>query len=441
MTTQPLQTVLILGAGLTGLATAFHLNGQGHKVTLVDHSEWQDGSLINASDVVPILFGSHQETWRLLRAINRGRSLQLGTTIRLEFRLPHGDIAAYRSTRLPGALHWMASLFSFQGLSRYDRWKLFSHLEQIWEHEESLPADLENRISAEWLASIGQSVEAREHIWSPLAQWLTGNSLSHLSAATLVRLLRTVFLGRASDAILTYLEGSVEERLLTPMRQVLEQRGVQTLSQSQMPSVHLGEVGVDGVQLSDGTVLHAQWYISALSHLKFLPLLPERLLARYSYFAQLSELKVLPEITVQLVSPCHSMIKSPRVLLLADRPFHQLTITDFGPHKIRGRLAATGNQALAALSDSELIDLGTAELSALCPEIEKETARSVTVCRRDPATLSLRPGAALLRPIQQSPIRNLLVAGAWTDTGWPSNLESTLVSAIRCTEIITSQPS
>jgi len=50
--------------------------------------------------------------------------------------------------------------------------------------------------------------------------------------------------------------------------------------------------------------------------------------------------------------------------------------------------------------------------------------------------LSLKPGTALRRPIQQSPVPNLFIAGAWTDTGWPPNIESAIVSARRCAEII-----
>jgi hypothetical protein len=52
------------------------------------------------------------------------------------------------------------------------------------------------------------------------------------------------------------------------------------------------------------------------------------------------------------------------------------------------------------------------------------------------AILSLRPGAKLHRPLQQSPIANLLLAGSWTDTGWPPNLESAIVSGNRCADAI-----
>jgi len=53
------------------------------------------------------------------------------------------------------------------------------------------------------------------------------------------------------------------------------------------------------------------------------------------------------------------------------------------------------------------------------------------------AVLALPPGTKSRRPIQLSPIPNLLLAGAWTDTGWPANLESAIVSGERCAEIIT----
>jgi uncharacterized protein with NAD-binding domain and iron-sulfur cluster len=54
------------------------------------------------------------------------------------------------------------------------------------------------------------------------------------------------------------------------------------------------------------------------------------------------------------------------------------------------------------------------------------------------AILSLKPGTKLHRPIQRSPIANLLLAGSWTDTGWPPNLESAIVSGNRCAETIAS---
>ena len=438
MTAQSPQSVLILGTGLAGVSVAYHLSRQGYRVTLLGHPEWEDGFRTNASAAAPLLFGCHHETWGVLRALDRGMSSQPDSTIPLEFRLPEGAVVAYRSTYLPGALQWMMSLLGFHGLPWRDRWRLFSHLEQIWEQAQSPPAVLDSRIADEWLASIGQSQAARDRIWNPLAQWLTGNYLARLSAATFVQLLSFVFLGRAWDARLTYLNGSVGDRFITPITRALEERGVQIHVLTHRPDFRFGENAVSGLQLEDGTLLQAQWYVAALSHQKLLPLLPERLLTRYAYFAHLSELEALSEIAVQF--SCRSTVRTPRLLLLTDRPFHQCTTTPLGPQEVRCRLSAIDNQALVALRDSQLIDLGRAELCALYPEVGTDRIRSMEVYRDDFAALSLRPGTALLRPLQQGPIQNLLVAGAWTDTRWPATVESTFVSARRCVEIITAHP-
>ncbi len=435
MTTQSPQTVLILGAGLTGLSTAYHLSRQGYRVTLLDHPSWQDGFQANVSDASPILFGCHHETWRLLHTLDADAPSQTGTTLPLEFRLPDGRIVPYRSAHLPGALQWMMSLFSFHGLAWHDRWKLFSHVEQIWEQAQSLPADLDNRTADAWLATIGQSQEARHHMWEPLAKWLTGNALTRLSAATFVQLLSTVFLGQAVDARLTYFHGSVGDRFLAPLRATLEQLGAVLQPHTDLPNLHFEQDRLGGVQLRDGTLLHADWYVAALPHRKLLALLPERLLTRYAYFAQIGELTQLSEITVQFDS--HSTTRTPRLILLADSPFHQLTISALGPQDVRYRLSAIGNHTLADARDGELIELGRTELRMLNPAIEADGIQSMEVYREEEAALSLPPGTALLRPIQQSPIPNVLVAGAWTDTGWPTNIESALVSARHCVDAIT----
>lgn len=434
MTTAPQQSVLILGAGLAGLAAAYHLSRSDHRVTVLDHSGWRDGFRINAPDAAPILLGCHAETGRLLRDLDGHGSSQSDTTIPLEFRLPDGRLVAYRSARLPGALQWMMSLFSFDGLPWQDRWTLFSHLEEIWEDAQTLPADLDNRTADEWLASTGQSRKARDCIWTPLARWLTGNALVRLSAATFVHLLSTVFLGRAMDARTTHLNGSIGDRFLAPLRTRLDHVGVRTQSLSDVPILRFEENTVSGVLARDGTIQQADWYIAAIPPHKLLTLVPERLQTRYAYFAHLGELATLSDIAIQFT--CRSTSRTPRLLLLAERPFHSCVVTPLGPPEIRCRLSATGEQALAELRDDQLMELGRAELEILRGEILPEGIQAAEVMRDDQAALSLHPGAALLRPIQQSPIRNLLVAGPWTDTGWPATVESALVSAARCAALI-----
>ncbi len=99
------------------------------------------------------------------------------------------------------------------------------------------------------------------------------------------------------------------------------------------------------------------------------------------------------------------------------------------------RLSALGN-TLAELNNDQLIDAAQIEICELFSGTAREDVIVRAVFREHHAALSLTPGVARLRPLQQSPLQNLLVAGAWTDTGWPANLESAFVSARRCAELI-----
>ncbi len=431
------QTVLILGAGLAGLTVAYHLRRENYHVTLLDHPEWRDGFWLNPSDPVPVLLGCYRESHRLLHALDRQEPPQSDRPIPLEFRLPDGRYVSYQSARLPGAFQWMMSLFSFQGLAWQDRWRLFSHVEQIWEQAQSLPADLENRTADEWLSATGQSSEARERIWRRLAHWLTGNDLSRLSAATFVQMLSTVFLSEASDARLTSVSGSIEESFLTPMKQSLPHNRMEFHTLTNPPLLRFDEDKMQNVWIHDGTALHAQWYVVALPHQQLRALLPERLLTRLAYFAHMTDLIDLGEIVVRLT--CRSSTQTPRLVLLTGHPFYQLTVTPAGPGEIVCRLSATAT-SLENVNEDQVRDTAMAELIRVFPNIAPEDISSHEIIHEPHATLSLIPGTARLRPLQQSPIKNMLIAGAWTDTGWPSNLESTLLSADRCSRIITDKP-
>ncbi|CUS33042.1 hydroxysqualene dehydroxylase [Candidatus Nitrospira nitrificans] len=437
MTAPPPQSVLVLGAGLAGLTTAYHLHQRGYEITLLDHPDWRDGFRTDASQPAPIVLGCHQETRRILRALDREGSSEADRPIPLEFQLPDGRIAPYQSARLPGAFQWMMSLFSFHGLSWQDRWRLFSHVEQIWEQAQTLPADLESRTADEWLTAAGQSPDARERIWDPLAQWLAGNALTRLSAATFVHLLSTVFLRDASAARLTHLAGSVDHRFIAPMKQALQQRHARIVSLTHRPILRFGQTGVSEVRLHDDTRLRADRYIIALSYRNLLQLMPERLLTRYAYFAQITELKSLSEVVIRLT--CPTTKPRSRLLLLSGRPFHQLTGTSIESGESDYRLSAVGN-ALAELNDDQLIETAQTAMCELFSGTAREDVIARSVVRENHAALSLAPGAAQLRPLQQSPIENLLVTGAWTDTGWPANLESALVSAHRCAELVSAHP-
>jgi hypothetical protein len=186
--------------------------------------------------------------------------------------------------------------------------------------------------------------------------------------------------------------------------------------------------------LRNGSLLQADWYVAALSPQHLTPLLPERWMTRYAYFQHLVALRSIDSTTVHVHAeqPC----VTPRLIMLSDTYFHSVTATATMPDRTDFSLVTTDTQLARIRSDRNL-DVVIPDLlrswGLLSPERRILATSHQTISN---AILSLKPGAKLHRPIQRSPIENLLLAGAWTDTGWPPNLESAIVSGNRCAEAI-----
>jgi uncharacterized protein with NAD-binding domain and iron-sulfur cluster len=354
----------------------------------------------------------------------------------LEFRLHDGSLVHYPRTSLPAPLHTWMNLLKFAGIPWKERWRLASWVEQLWEGDDRLPADLEQRTADDWLASIGQSAQTRRVVWNPLARWLTGNDLSTMSADAFVTSMRPMFLRTRSDSRISVVQDSLQTCFVQPITETLTQAGATILRNTEATQLRYEQDRISGVLLRDGSLLQADWYVAALPPHQLTPLLPERWLTRYAYFQQLTELLSVDStiLHVHAEQPC----TTPRLVLLSDISFHSVLATAAMPDRTNFFLITTDSQFAQTRPDSNL-DIAIPDLLRSLGLLMPETRIASTRRRTIPgAILSLRPGTKLHRPIPRSPIANLLVTGAWTDTGWPPNLESAIVSGNRCADAIAS---
>jgi uncharacterized protein with NAD-binding domain and iron-sulfur cluster len=67
-------------------------------------------------------------------------------------------------------------------------------------------------------------------------------------------------------------------------------------------------------------------------------------------------------------------------------------------------------------------------MGELFPRARGAVVRSVHVSREHAATFAARPGTESLRPGPRTSVAGLVMAGAWTDTGWPATLEGAVLS-------------
>lgn len=440
MTSTATQSVVILGGGPAGLTIAYRLIRLGYRVSIIDRRPSFGDTLIgegshNSSEPFTVL-GCHHATQALLHSLHSNSRQPEEIAIPLEFRLPDGSFVHYPRSSFPAPLHTWVNLLRFAGIPWKERWQLASWVEQLWEGDTELPADLEQRTADEWLTSIGQSLQTRNLVWNPLARWLTGNNLGTMSADAFVRSMKPLFLSTHPDSRVSVVQDSLLNCFVQPITEVLMQGSATILRNTEATQLRYERDRISGVLLRDGPILQADWYVAALPPQQLTALLPERWLTRYAYFQQLTELQPVESTILQVHAeqPC----ATPRLVLLNDTSFHWILTAAATPSRTSFSLVMTDNQIAQAQPDLHL-DMRIRDLlrslGLLMPESRIESTSRRTI---PDAILSLKPGTKLHRPIQRSPITNLLVAGAWTDTGWPPNLESAIVSGNRCADAIAS---
>jgi uncharacterized protein with NAD-binding domain and iron-sulfur cluster len=91
-------------------------------------------------------------------------------------------------------------------------------------------------------------------------------------------------------------------------------------------------------------------------------------------------------------------------------------------------ISLSGAAGEMQLSSEQLGERYVDAMAELFPRARGAVVRSVHVSREHAATFAARPGTESLRPGPRTSVASLVMAGAWTDTGWPATLEGAVLS-------------
>jgi uncharacterized protein with NAD-binding domain and iron-sulfur cluster len=96
-------------------------------------------------------------------------------------------------------------------------------------------------------------------------------------------------------------------------------------------------------------------------------------------------------------------------------------------HRAHLSLVASGASRIGSRTNTELVTLAQTELLEAIPAARDSRLVGTSVIREPRATFSLAPGQPA-RPQTRTPVRGLLLAGDWIDTGLPATIESAVRS-------------
>ena len=89
------------------------------------------------------------------------------------------------------------------------------------------------------------------------------------------------------------------------------------------------------------------------------------------------------------------------------------------------------------MSRSQVVELAVRELADFLPIVREATLVKAHVIKEVRATFSASPGLEAFRPLSETPVRNLFLAGDWTRSGWPATMEGAVRSGYLAAEAVT----
>ena len=449
--------ILILGGNLSGLVTAYRLIPFGFHLTILENHP--DGHLPCPIDSTPtptglqasstpisteeagiplILHGFYHATWSFLHDLGVQWPLHTFSPIDLEFLPEGGKPVSLPRTPWLTSLHPLARFAFFKGLSWSDRWNVINFLEKKWEGE--LPADHnpDTQPVEAWLTSAKQSAQSLTSFWNPLSQFFLGCDVSQASLGSFLEILSRFWLGKSRDSE-TFLSPSATLLLLEQeLKRVLLAKGVQFCRQETITHIPADTAGIQAIECGRGEPLRAQAYISTLAPQNLLPLLPERALARFSYFSSMAQLQEVSGTAIQFT--LHDSLILSR-LILSSWPFVWVTSQPVKePHSSKTVITCVTfrDDALREPTDEWLRNTAWNHIQQLftIPPTHTQESCEPRIIRKAYHCIPSQIGSRTSRPLSKSPIPNLFLAGSWTATNLPSSLESTILSANACSQAV-----
>jgi squalene-associated FAD-dependent desaturase len=440
----PAGHVVVAGGGLAGITAAIALREAGLRVTLLESrprlggatcSFSRDGLIVDNGQHV--FLGCCTAYRELIARLGMTGAVSQQDRFDVTVLSPHGQ-ARLRRTRLPGPLHMGQALASYALLSRAERFRVTQAALAMRFLDPARPG-LDAQRLGDWLAAHGQGERARRVLWDLFtvsALNVSGDDANLPLAATVVR---TALLG-ARDAAdigipgipLGDLHGQAAARLLgrlgASVRLGAKVTAVQPLPDGgfrvRLADRGIGDAAPTDLPDADGVVLAVPPETAAR-------LLPPGPATPGPGPDRWRELGASPIVNV------HVLYDQPvtRLPLAAavDSPV-QWVFDRTGP----SGLAAGQYLAISVSAADEIVDTPAAELRELFvpalrqlfPAAREARITDFFVTRERRATFRQVPGCGGKRPGAGTGRTGLVLAGAWTDTGWPDTMEGAVRSGL-----------
>ncbi len=423
-------TILIIGGGWSGLAAAVTLVQQGHSVHLIESAKqlggrarnvsWHDHVIDNGQH---LMIGAYQQMLDMMALV--------GISAEVAFDRYPIDITLYDTLFPPlilSAKNWLPwplslawSLITSTGLTG------FYQVAKLQAHSKKLLSGNDMSVS-DWLLLTKQSERLIKQLWVPLCLATLNTPITEASAHRLATVLHES-LGRgksAADSLIPRIP--LGDVFPIAAANYITQHGGKISLQTRAKKLLVQDNKIQGIICQNGHEIFASKLIVATS-----PRHSAALLAPHLTLIKPIE---YPISTVYLRYPAPITLPSPMIGMTGTVSQWVFDRSAQSPGLIAVVISAPGEHE--QLSKAELVSLVSKELHNMLPSLPEQASDSLVI-REKHATFACTVNIEQERPLSETTINGLWLAGDFVANGYPATLEGAVRNGKHCAELLLTQ--
>ncbi|MCI2418226.1 hydroxysqualene dehydroxylase HpnE [Saccharopolyspora sp. K220] len=434
--------VAVVGGGLAGVTAALRCAELGFEVTLLEARSRLGGatySFPRGELVVDtgqhVFLRCYTAYLGLLRRLGVADSISMQRRFQVPVLTPDGRASLLRRWNLPAPAHLTPALLGYRLLTLPERMRVARTALALRRLDPDDP-ELDQISLGDWLRQHGESRRAADALWGLLAVAALNAEPDEASMALATKVFRTGVLDTADSADIAIpqvplgqLHGEAAYRALLGV-------GVDVRLRCKARVVRRSGTGFQ-VPVRENTgdvVLTADSVVIAVPHRAAAALVADLPVPGVAAWAKLS---AAPIVNVHV--RYDRQVTDLAMAAVLDSPvqwvFDRTTISGASRGQYLAISLSAAQQQVQARTEY-LREVFLPALQEVFPRARDAGVLDFFVTREPNATFRQAPGTAAIRPPARTAVPGLVLAGAWTSTGWPDTTEGAVLSGTRAAEVV-----